>query len=340
MAKDPIIQIEKLEFMWGTENPFLFCAHHKDAYPKGNDELGPPDSDLLGRNIGNDFQLKDGWRMYHGKKVPGFPVHPHRGFETVTIVLEGFVDHSDSHGASGRYGAGDVQWMTAGAGLQHAEMFPLVHKDKENPLHLFQVWLNLPKKDKFTDPHYKMLWSEDIPVIEEIDENEKKTTIRLIAGKYNDKKSLDPAPASWANDEKNNVNIWIINMEPDARFKLPASSSTITRNLYYYDGESINIEETMINSSNRIKLKGDETIVITNGGKKSHLFLLEGEPIDEPVVSYGPFVMNTMEEIKEAYADYKKTGFGGWPWDRTDPVHSNDTIRFAKYADGTIEKRL
>lgn len=338
-VKNSILKIEELGFMWGTENPFLFCAHHNDKYPKGNDQLGPPASDLEGRNIGNDFQIKDGWRMYHGRRIPGFPAHPHRGFETVTIVLEGFVDHSDSHGAAGRYGDGDVQWMTAGSGLQHAEMFPLVHKDKENPLHLFQVWLNLPKKDKFVDPHYKMLWAEDIPIIDELDKNHKKINIRIISGKYKNTKALDPAPDSWANNEDNKVNIWIIKMEPGAIFKIPASSSTITRNLYYYRGDTINIEDVEIKSSNRIKLQGDEDIFIENGEKESHLFLLEGEPIDEPVQAYGPFVMNTMDEIKEAYDDYRRTGFGGWPWERTDPVHSHDAVRFAKYSDGTIEER-
>ncbi|MCF6460896.1 pirin [Clostridium sp. Cult3] len=325
--------------MFETENPFLFCAHHKDAYPKGNDELGPPASALLGRNIGNDFEIKDGWRMYHGKKVPGFPAHPHRGFETVTIVLEGFVDHSDSHGAYGRYGNGDVQWMTAGSGLQHSEMFPLVYKDKDNPLHLFQVWLNLPKKDKFTKPYYKMLWAEDIPVIEEIDSNGKKANIRLIAGKYKEVESLDPAPASWANDDKNNVNIWLIKMEPEAVFNIPAVSSTITRNLYYYEGDNIEIGNTTIDFNNRIKLQGDQDVSIKNGNEESNFLLLEGEPIDEPVVARGPFVMNTMEEIREAYMDFQETGFGGWPWERTDPVHSNEETRFAKYSDGTYEKR-
>ena len=337
--QNAIIKIEKLDFMFGVEDPFLFCAHHKDYYPKGNEDLGPPVSSLAGRNIGNDFEIKDGWRMYHGEKVPGFPVHPHRGFETVTIVLEGFVDHSDSHGASGRYGNGDVQWMTAGSGLQHAEMFPLVHKNKDNPLHLFQVWLNLPKKDKFTEPYYKMLWAEDIPVIEETDSNGRRSIIKLIAGKYKDANSLEPAPASWAKDEKNNVNIWLIKMEGEAEFKISASSNTISRNLYYYSGDTIEIDNTTINSNNRIKLIGHEEISIRNGNKESYFLLLEGEPINEPVVARGPFVMNTMEEIREAYMDFQETGFGGWPWDRRDPVHSNEEIRFAKYSDGTYEKR-
>ena len=100
-----IIDIKPLGFMWPMRDPFLFCAHHKDFYPAGNDQLGPAAS-LSGRNIGQDFSQENSWRMYHGDVVPGFPAHPHRGFETITIVLTGFVDHSDSHGAAGRYGNG------------------------------------------------------------------------------------------------------------------------------------------------------------------------------------------------------------------------------------------
>ena len=145
MGNKSIIRIRDLGFQWKTNNPFLFCVHHKDAYPRGNGEMGP-DASLAGRRIGNDFTVKDGWRMYHGRLIPGFPQHPHRGFETITIVLEGLVDHADSLGAAGRYGHGDIQWMTAGAGIQHCEMFPLVNQDRDNPLELFQIWLNLPKK--------------------------------------------------------------------------------------------------------------------------------------------------------------------------------------------------
>ena len=92
-----------------------------------------PDASLAGRSIGQDFEGKDGWRMYHGDVVPGFPQHPHRGFETVTIVRQGFIDHSDSLGATARFGAGDVQWLTAGRGIVHSEMFPLLDRDRREP---------------------------------------------------------------------------------------------------------------------------------------------------------------------------------------------------------------
>ena len=107
--------------------------HHVDLYPQGNERLGPA-APLDGRDMGQDFAGKDGWRMYHGHAVPGFPQHPHRGFETVTFVREGYIDHSDSLGATARFGRGDVQWLTAGAGIVHSEMFPLLQADKPLPL--------------------------------------------------------------------------------------------------------------------------------------------------------------------------------------------------------------
>lgn len=333
-----IIKVEEIGLHFNTENPFLFCANHKDNYPKADDNYGLARDKLTGRNIGNDFSIKDGWSMYHGRSVPGFPVHPHRGFETVTVVQEGFVDHSDSNGAAGRYGNGDVQWMTAGSGLQHSEMFPLLNKDRGNPLHLLQIWLNLPKKDKFTEPHFKMLWAEDIPVIEEIN-NGGKTSITLVAGKYKDISAVEPAPASWANDEENKVNIWVISMEPNSTFEIPKVNTTISRNLYIYEGGKLYINDNEVNAKNRFKLNSNEDIIIVNGDKVSNMLLLEGEPINEPVVAYGPFVMNTMEEIEQANSDYRATGFGGWPWDNSGPVHSGEKNRFAKYADGRIEKR-
>src|SRR5690606_10207890 len=102
-------------------------------------------------------------------EVPGFPAHPHRGFETVTVVRRGLLDHADSLGAAARYGGGDVQWLTAGAGIQHAEMFPLLERHAPNPVELFQIWLNLPAADKLAPPHFAMLWAPTIPRITVLD---------------------------------------------------------------------------------------------------------------------------------------------------------------------------
>lgn len=339
MASNKILKIQKIDFQWEMENPFIFCAHHQDNYPKGNYAQVPP-SALDGRRLGNDFSGKDGFSLYHGITVPGFPMHPHRGFETITIVLQGFVDHFDSKGAEGRYGNGDVQWLTTGAGCQHAEMFPCVYSDKPNPLNLFQIWLNLPRKDKFIEPYYKMLWAEDIPIVHQKSENEKSSDIRIIAGNFAGTESLSPCPNSWANDKKNNVRILLIKMEPEASIVLPPVSKTLNRNLYYYDGNDVvKIDGEIIHSSNRIKLSGNDEIIIKNGSKNSNLILLEAEPIQEPVVQYGPFVMNSEQEIRQAFDDYERTQFGGWIWERPDPVHPEDSGRFAKYEDGTVETK-
>ncbi|WP_286230633.1 pirin family protein [Neobacillus mesonae] len=338
MSNNKILKIQKLGFPWETEDPFLMTVHHKDAYPAGNEKQGPAVS-LEGRNLGEDFTIKDGFRMYHGTTVPGFPAHPHKGFETVTIVLEGLVDHFDSTGAKGRYGNGDVQWLTTGKGCLHTEMFPLVHQDKDNPLELFQIWLNLAAKDKKADPDYKMLWAEDIPVLESAGSNGKKTNVRLIAGQLQGKNSLDPAAASWAKDPDHHVGIYLIRMDPEAAFTLPAVSGTLNRNLYFYEGEEIHLDEETISVYHRAKLIGDQEIEVTNGTKEAYILVLEGEPIGEPVAQYGPFVMNTEEEIREAFNDYRRTQFGGWKWGRQDPVNERSAGRFAQHGDGKVEKR-
>ena len=298
-----------------------------------------PLSSLTGRDIGHDFTIKDGWRMYHGHKVPGFPVHPHRGFETITIVREGMVDHSDSHGQAGRYGMGDVQWMTAGSGLQHSEMFPLLNMEGNNQTELFQLWLNLPKAKKFAEPHFKMLWSEDIPVHKITSANGKITEIKIIAGSYQDFRALPPAPDSWAADPDNLVAVWTVKMEPEARWIVPASSSEVNRTIYFHDGSTLDINGVEVDSHSAISLIPDQELLITNGNSESQLLLLQGKPIEELVVQYGPFVMNTQTEIQQAMADYRQTEFGGWPWPQHEMVHPRSRGRFAKYRDGKEEIR-
>ncbi|MCC6463435.1 MAG: pirin family protein [Saprospiraceae bacterium] len=333
---DPILDVKAMGFAWDTLDPFLFCVHHEDKFPKGNDDMGPAVS-LSGRHLGDDFIIKDGFRMYHGKKVPGFPGHPHRGFETITVVREGLVDHADSMGASGRYGEGDVQWMTAGKGVQHSEMFPLLDKDADNPMELFQIWLNLPKKNKMVEPHFKMLWGTKIPKLQHTDAAGKSTEAEVIAGRLYDHVAPAPPPDSWAADPANEVAIFNLKLAPGASFTLPKASAGINRAVYFYMGQQITLAGKVIEQYHSAVVNAAVDLTIVNGDAEARILVLQGRPIGEPVIQYGPFVMNTKAEIQQAFDDYHATQFGGWPWNRYDQVHPRTDGRFARHADGTYE---
>jgi redox-sensitive bicupin YhaK (pirin superfamily) len=333
---DAVVAVTPQSFPWQTSDPFLFCVHHDDHYPRGNERQGPAAS-LDGRNLGQDFEGKDGWRMYHGEIVPGFPQHPHRGFETVTVVRRGLLDHSDSMGATARYGRGDVQWLTAGRGIQHAEMFPLTERERENPVELFQIWLNLPTRDKMADPYFSMLWGDTIPKHVVRDDEGRPTEIVMTAGRYGDVRAPAPPPASWAAHADSNVAIWTIKLAPHARFTLPAAPGT-NRSLYFFRGQGLDVDGHAIPYNNRVELRGDLEAQLTGGLEETEALLLQGKPIGEPVVHYGPFVMNTHAEIQQAILDYRRTGFGGWPWASADPVHAREEGRFARRPDGKTER--
>lgn len=337
LPMNPILEKKPMGFQWETLDPFLFCVHHEDDFPKGNEQMGPAAS-LTGRSLGDDFIIKDGFRMYHGKQVPGFPGHPHRGFETITVVRKGLVDHADSMGAAGRYGNGDVQWMTAGGGVQHSEMFPLLNKEKGNPLELFQIWLNLPAKSKMVKPHFKMFWAEQIPHFQSKDTNGKRTTVEIIAGKLGKQSSLQAPPDSWAALAQNEVAVWNILMEEQGEFVLPAAGKSVNRMLYFYEGQELQINANPIPEYHSIRVEASVELKLKAAKGKAQILVLQGKPINEQVIQYGPFVMNTKEEIKAAFDDYHRTGFGGWPWKRSDQVHDRTLGRFAKHADGKMEK--
>ncbi len=340
-----ILTIKPLGFPWATIDPFLFCAYHDDAYPEGNGEMGPRAS-LAGRQIGQDFSRKDGWSMYHGEGVPGFPGHPHRGFETVTIVRKGLIDHADSLGAAARFGGGDVQWVTAGGGIVHSEMFPLLDTAAPNPLELFQIWLNLPAKNKMVPAHFTTLWSEDIPRQVATDEHGCTTEIAIIAGRLAGApgsaalEPLAPPPDSWAAHRDADVAIWTIRMAPGAHWTLPAAASeTARRQLYFFKGASVSVAGQAINSHAAIELRASADVALVNSGPDvAEFLLLQGTPIGEPVAQYGPFVMNTQAEIAQAMQDYQRTQFGGWPWPDEAPVHGRDPARFARHPGGREER--
>ena len=332
-----ILGTARLGFPWRTRDPFLACMHHDDHYPAGNAQLGPA-APLDGRRIGQDFEGKDGWSMYHGERVPGFPQHPHRGFETVTVVRRGLLDHADSLGAAARYGGGDVQWLTAGKGILHAEMFPLLDAAAPNPLELFQIWLNLPHDQKMVDPHFSMLWSGDIPRVRAKDDHGRVTEIAVIAGELEGHHAPPPPPRSWASDPAHDVAIWTIRMAPEARWLLPAAKPGTNRTLYFFEGSGLRAGGHAIASYHEIALRPDEAVTLEAGSDEAQILLLQGRPIDEPVVQYGPFVMSTRAEIQQAFVDYQRTQFGGWPWKRDDPVHERSEGRFARLIDGRVDR--
>ena len=336
-AADPVLAIEPLQTPWQTEDPFLFCAHHLDAYPPGNGVLGPI-APLRGRRIGQDFAGIDGWNMYHGRRVPGFPRHPHRGFETVTVVRSGLLDHSDSLGATARYGRGDVQWLTAGGGIQHAEMFPLVDPDDDNPLELFQIWLNLPSASKMVEAHFSMLWAPTIPQRVLRDEAGRSTVVRVVAGTWGETGAPAPPPASWASERDHHVGIWTLELDPGAQVELPPAAAGVRRAVYLHRGDAMRLGPRAVPASSYVRVRSDEPVLVQASATGASLLVLQGRPIDEPIVRHGPFVMNTEAEIRAAYADYRHTQFGGWPWSGDEPVHEREEGRFARRPDGTIER--
>jgi hypothetical protein len=333
-----VLESAPLGFQWPTVDPFLFCVHHDDDYPAGDDAMGPAVS-LAGRNLGQDFTVKDGFRMYHGEVVPGFPQHPHRGFETVTIARRGHIDHSDSLGAAARFGEGDVQWLTAGGGIVHSEMFPLRRRDARNPVELFQIWLNLPSADKMAPPHFSMLWSETIPRIERVDAEGRRAIVSVVAGAVGEVAPPAPPPRSWASRPEADVAIWTVKLDAGAKLELPpARSPDALRLVYFFAGPRVRLGDASQSKHAALRVDASLPLPIEAEGGACELLVLQGVPIAEPVAQHGPFVMNTRAELQQAFADYQRTRFGGWPWPQDDPVHPREEGRFAKRPNGAVER--
>lgn len=350
---DPRVVLDRFALgpQWPAFDPFLFVAHHRDAYPQGDEQLGPAAS-LQGRHLGMDFDLIDGWNMYHGSVVPGFPQHPHRGFETITYVRRGLIDHSDSMGATARFGQGDTQWMTAGAGVVHAEMFPLVNPNEPNPLELFQIWLNLAQGDKMVEPYFTMNWAEQRATANR-DEANGEAEVATIVGAASlsigdetiELEAPETPPNSWAARPEAQVMISHVRLSGEAQIVIaPASGPEVNRTIYVFDGGGLKVGasqgQQIVEGGVGATVKAERPLVVqASGSAPVECLIMQGKPIGEPVAQYGPFVMNSRAEVAAAFDDYQRTGFGGWPWPRPDPVHDREAGRFARHADGTIEQR-
>ena len=228
----------------------------------------------------------------------GVDVHPHKGFETVSILWEGALAHEDSSGGKGKIFAGDVQWMTAGAGILHKEFHEEEFSKKGGVLHGAQLWVNLPAKDKSTPPAYQDIRSNNIPEIQIANDKGK---IRIIAGEMNGVKG----PANTFT----RINIFDAHAKADASFDLNVVDGDHTTLLVLKGTVLINDDKTAREGEMLVFENTGENIHIQTNNE-THLLLLSGEPITEPVAAYGPFVMNTQQEIMQAIDDYNAGKFG------------------------------
>ena len=230
----------------------------------------------------------------------GVGEHPHKGFETVTIAYAGEVEHRDSTGGGGVIKQGDVQWMTAGAGVTHQEFHSKEFSQKGGLFEMVQLWVNLPKAHKNTQPKYQHLPKERIPVVSMGDGE-----ARIIAGEYENTRG--------AASTFTPLNVWDINIKEDGKITLdlPAShnlSLVILRGNVIINNSQKASETQLVRFEN-----ASGAVIIKAMGGEAKILLLSGEPIDEPVVGYGPFVMNTKEEINQAIDDYRRGEFGQIP---------------------------
>lgn len=324
MSNQVIYSIQAIEFRLDLKDPFLFTAHHIDHFPQGNANQGPVSPPTADKP----------YRMYYGDVVPGFPEHPHTGFETITLVEQGVVDHFDSLGNSGRYAAGDVQWLSTGNGVEHCEMFPLVHQDQENPFELFQIWFNSSPYEKKQNADYKMMWREQLPHVTQLDKQGRTSDIRVISGHFKDTRAISRPAYSWAAADENQVNIFMLTLPAHAQLTIPATTASSTRFAYFYQGPLLYIEQQAIDYKHLVELKPDTDIMLQAGDQEARILWLEGEPIGAPVAMRGPFVLNSEDELNHAFARYRQNHFGPWPWPSPAPVFPREQKRFASYQKG------
>lgn len=231
-------------------------------------------------------------------QIRGVGEHPHRGFETVTIVYSGEVEHRDSSGGGGLIGPGDVQWMTAASGLIHTEKHGKEFANKGGAFEMVQLWVNLPKKDKMSKPGYQGIKNSDIPAVA-IPGNA--GTVRVIAGEYQNNKG----PASTFTP----INLWDVRLNNGhkAEFSVPPGQTTavfvLSGEITLHDGEVVRDAEIAL-------LERDGEDFTLQASKDAKILILTGEPINEPIVGYGPFVMNSNAEIRQALIDFEEGKMG------------------------------
>ncbi|MEI6718333.1 MAG: pirin family protein [Betaproteobacteria bacterium] len=231
-------------------------------------------------------------------KPRGVGQHPHRGFETVSIVYEGEVAHRDSTGQGGVIGPGDVQWMTAGSGILHEEFHSPAFTQKGGQLHMVQLWVNLPAKDKMTPPGYQAILNAEIPKVE-IDNGA--ATARVIAGEF--------LGARGAAHTFTPMQVVDLEIQTGHSVTLPAYVGWNTA-LVILNGKALINQEHSAHGAQLVVFSQEGDALVIEAKEDVKALILSGQPLNEPIVGHGPFVMNTMEEIKQAFVDFQSGGFG------------------------------
>ena len=314
---------------WDTEDPFIFASHHEDDYPHGNRQQAPPLNEISGRNLGRDYTQRLGFRMYHGKVVPGFPMHAHWGYETVTLAEKGYVDHFDTEGIQGRFGFGDVQWVSASSKYEHCEMYPLVNQEDRNPNDITQIMVNLPLEMKNRPNSVNTVWSGDVPVV-----SGDGWDAKVVCGRFGGMEAESPSSASYARIA-NGVRILRIRMDPGARMDVDPAADGARRNLYFVSGDKAKVCGTEVDFYTRMKFSDLGGFTIENGDAESVFWLLEGRPIGQKMASYGPVYLGDLKDVRRALDEIRRNEFLEWPWDIIDKAQPLGTPRFIRYADGT-----
>lgn len=326
-GKGKILKVQDAIMHWDCEDPFIFTSHHYDLYPEGNVQQAPPLEEINRRSLGHDYDKVFGYRMYDGKVSPGFPIHPHWGYETFSVASQGYVDHFDNMGNQGRYGYGDMQWVSAGSFYVHNEMYPLAFTDRENPVLLTQIHLNLPIKDKDTPNEVRTVWLEDIPVVKG-----EGYEISVYCGHFADTDGVPANPVSWAADPSHHVKIAMIRMEPGATVDI-SPTEAVHRNIYLTEGRAT-VDGQEFPGNTRLKIDPKEGISVTMGDSASEIWVLEGDPIGEKQTSFGPVVKGKFKEVRRDNQYIREHIMDGWCWDYVNQKQDLGTERFFMDGDG------
>lgn len=324
----PVLREMVADLHWDIDDPFIFASHHFDLYPVGNERQAPPKEEVDRKDLGNDYYKLFGYRLYTSKMTPGFQLHSHWGYETITLVPQGYVDHFDSLGNQGRYGYGDMQWITAGGRYHHCEMYPLVHQDRKNPQLVTQIMINLPLSEKDTSPEVHTVWKEDLT---EFEENGCKFT--LLAGTFAGRTATVPSKRSWAANPAHHVTILRVLMAPGTSFTL-GKTEAVNRNIYLTEGGAT-VAGKAYKPSTRLKLKPDCEVEIVMGDTESEVWLLEGDPIGEKQSRWGPVILGTDAEVRKAVNIIRQKEMDEWQWDFVNQKQPLGTERFYRSADGS-----